>query len=74
MEAKDTVMIKSGHCNVYCHQEQAELSFKAGIKEVVDRLDVFENELGFCEISNHIPYQELKEWGVSPTNKGEKNG
>ena len=39
---------------------------KAGIKEVVDRLGVFENELGFCEISNHIPYQELKKWGGSP--------
>ncbi len=33
-----------------------------GIREVVEYLGVYENELGFCEISNHIPYSKIKEW------------
>jgi len=36
----------------------------AGGRELANRLGVFENDMGFCEISNHVPYQEFKEWGV----------
>jgi len=30
MDWKDTVKIMSQHCNIYCHKDQAEISFKAG--------------------------------------------
>ena len=30
--------------------------------EITSLLGLCENELGFCEISNHIPYTQLKEW------------
>ena len=47
--------------------KQAQISFKAGIKEVVEWIGIYENELGFCEISNHLSYEawqsKLKEWG-----------
>ena len=33
MEAKDTIVIKSKHCNIYCHKDQAEISFKAGYEK-----------------------------------------
>ncbi len=52
----------------YQCKAQAEISFplgkQAGIKEVVEYLGVYENELGFCEIGNHTPYAKLKEWGI----------
>ena len=38
MEAKDTVMKRCGHihCEPKCHEVQAEISFKAGIKEGIE--------------------------------------
>ena len=44
---------------------QAKVAFKAGMREVVRALGIFENELGFLEISNHKPYAAfLKENGI----------
>jgi len=38
--------------------DRAELMEKQyGIMKVVDYLGLHENELGFCEISNHVPYE-----------------
>lgn len=53
-------------------KKQAEESYKAGVeagtKRVIEQVDIHENELGFCEISNHIPYADwqakLAEWGI----------
>jgi len=42
----------------------SETQYRAGIKAAIDYLGVYENELGFCEISNHTPYIKLKEWGT----------
>ena len=33
-------------------------------KESVEFLGIYENDMGFCEMSNHIPYTELKKWGI----------
>jgi len=33
----------------------------AGFKGVVDYLGIYENDMGFCEMSNHILYSKLKE-------------
>ncbi len=41
----------------------AENSFKAGMRKVVEYMGIYENELGFCEISNHIPYSGLTKMG-----------
>ncbi len=66
MAAKDTVIKcdTSLTCCLDCHENQAEISFKAGMKEVVDTLGLHENELGFCEISNHVAYDQIEEWGI----------
>ena len=61
MKAKDT---EKSFEERWIEDDSYALGKKAGHKEVVDRLGVFENDMGFCEISNHVPYQELKEWGL----------
>lgn len=30
------------------------------LEEIVSLLDIYENDMGFCEISNHIPYADWK--------------
>ena len=30
-------------------------------ERVIKELGLFENDLGFCEISNHVPYSSLKQ-------------
>ena len=35
-----------------------------GRREVVELLDVYENQKGYCAISNHIPYSQLEAWGI----------
>ena len=43
------------------HEPSYLIGKKEGTREVVETLGLFENEMGFCEISNHIPYKQLKE-------------
>ena len=44
---------------------QDKVSTRATMQKVVDSLGLHENELGFCEISNHAPYESLlKENGL----------
>ena len=75
LKAEDTVMLDTkmidlgrevsrAEADHAIANHQAEISFKAGIEEVTGKLGVYENEMGFCEISNHIPYSRLKEWGI----------
>ncbi len=40
--------------------EKAVAQAKEERERIFDRLDIYENDLGFCEISNHIPYSELQ--------------
>ena len=69
MKAKDTVRLcpstPSGwriNCDSKCHKAQAEISFKAGIREVV------EYKCEHCSTPNFIhlvvPIKKLKEWGI----------
>jgi len=42
-------------------QELVEQARKEVAREIFELLDLHENELGFCEISNHVPWQSLEE-------------
>ena len=57
-QAKDMAQPKQSCKDYYIQQ---------GRREVVEWLDVFERDC-YCDISNHIPYEDwqakLKEWGV----------
>jgi len=39
----------------------ADAAHEKGKTELAVSLGLYENELGFCEISNHVPYSSLKE-------------
>jgi hypothetical protein len=80
MESKDTVMTKDGIIILsYMNPEmiegilqnilekQAEVSFKAGIKEVVEWIKHQNPSYPFSfslEIKEHQWYSKLKEWGI----------
>jgi len=80
MEAKDTVMGKTQRDNLFYQgigtlegvcQMQAEISFKAGRKEVVDWLNQDSNTLeievggGISRVIDRYTWQaKLKEWGI----------
>ncbi len=64
LECKDCTGLDCEECQLQAQAEiTGDIAFKAGIKEVVEGLGLYENELGFCEISNHISLAKLKEWG-----------
>ena len=64
LEQQAEISFKAGEKLSLEKQGQAYLEGKqAGIKEVVELLGLCENEMGFCEISNHVPYSVIKEWG-----------
>ena len=76
MEAKDTVMNEEERKRFYPwlneYKEeldaylyvQAEISFKAGIKEVVDFLTEHNCGLDSCDMEYQIWQAQLKEWGL----------
>ena len=66
MKAEDTIVIRSKHCNIYCHKEQAEISFKAGIKEVdkFAQMHVYGSIVRSIHISLEEWQSKLKEWGI----------
>ena len=91
MEAKDTVMKEDGKRGCvftdkggyrtpwsitdHTAKAQAELSFKAGIREVVDWIQQTHQYIGFChpdafanwiQIEMGIWQAKLKEWGINP--------
>jgi len=77
MEAKETVMITEG-CNKFrdgscvrnCCNTRADKAFKAGIREVVELLKLYNPVIGSDEGTNcymlDIPVWQfkLKEWGI----------
>ena len=66
MEAKDTLEPCGNiHCRLDCHKKQAEISFKAGRKEVVEFVEdsipkTLANYVGFWQNWQ----AKLKEWGL----------
>ena len=69
MEAKETVIKLCNHPyhNKQCHADQAEISFKAGIQEVLSRLERVEHYGEWEEDIYIVPdnwQAKLKEWGL----------
>ena len=74
MEAKDTIKLCGDkYCQPYCHNAQVEISFKAGIREVVEWINenVFEIDdgqvIGFLQSTQYFKKDwqvKLKEWGI----------
>ena len=70
MKAKDTVeLCGDERCQPYCHDVQSEISFKAGIKEVVKWIS--ENAPHYncseCGYEQHIDddwQAQVKDWGL----------
>jgi hypothetical protein len=67
MKAEDSVQLCiQNDCNHLCHYSQAEISFKAGIREVVEWVEKYKSETtGYIHISFGQEWQaKLKEWGI----------
>ncbi len=62
MEAKDTVSHVNGIYTLKEMDRQAEISFKAGIREVVEWLEV--NSVFMRFFADQEWYAKLKDWGI----------
>jgi len=69
MKAENTIALcNDEHCQPYCHRTQAEISFNAGIKEVVDwinsnRGESIEWPVFTIEMADW--QSKLKSWNIS---------
>ena len=82
MKAKDTIKLCGDeHCQPYCHEAQAEISFKAGTRKVAEFVNnliigvdncKFEERLNgdkgciVLDINENQWQAKLKEWGIIP--------